>query len=88
MRLVPRYSSVYRLMSSIRPPSDCDYRRFPLRAVRSAVVIVVAALVVRATASAPIVGAALLGLDELGAPPEAKARAREQLAIAAGEGAE
>jgi N-acetylglucosamine kinase-like BadF-type ATPase len=43
-------------------------------------------LTVRATASAPIVGAALLGLDALGASPEAKQRAREQLAAAAGEG--
>ncbi len=57
-------------------------------AVRAGLADVGPALVVRATASAPIVGAALLGLDELGAPPEAKARAREQLAIAAGEGAE
>ena len=45
-------------------------------------------LTVRATASAPIVGAALLGLDALGASQEAKLRAREQLAVAAGEGVE
>lgn len=43
-------------------------------------------LTIRATASAPIVGAALLGLDALGASQEAKSRAREQLAVAAGEG--
>jgi N-acetylglucosamine kinase-like BadF-type ATPase len=45
-------------------------------------------LTIRATASAPIVGAALLGLDALGASQEAKLRAREQLAVAAGEGVE
>jgi N-acetylglucosamine kinase-like BadF-type ATPase len=43
-------------------------------------------LTIRATASAPIVGAVLLGLDALDASPEAKSRAREQLALAAGEG--
>ena len=36
-------------------------------------------ITVHPTASAPIVGAALLGLDELGAPPEAQARARREL---------
>jgi N-acetylglucosamine kinase-like BadF-type ATPase len=40
-------------------------------------------LTVRATASSPIVGAALLGLDELGASQEAKARAARELATAA-----
>ena len=40
-------------------------------------------LEVRATTSAPIVGAALLGLDDIGASDEAKARAREELAAAA-----
>lgn len=40
-------------------------------------------LVVRRTASPPIVGAALLGLDELGAAPEAQERAREELGHAA-----
>jgi N-acetylglucosamine kinase-like BadF-type ATPase len=42
-------------------------------------------LTVRATASPPIVGAALLGLDQLGATPEAKARARAELASTADE---
>ena len=41
-------------------------------------------LTVRATSSSPIVGAALLGLDELVASPEAKARAATELAAAAG----
>jgi N-acetylglucosamine kinase-like BadF-type ATPase len=40
-------------------------------------------LVVRATSSAPIVGAALLGLDAAGASAEAKARARAELGGAA-----
>jgi hypothetical protein len=34
---------------------------------------------VRVAASEPIVGAALLGLDELGAGPEALTRARNEL---------
>jgi N-acetylglucosamine kinase-like BadF-type ATPase len=38
-----------------------------------------AAVLVRVAASEPIVGAALLGLDELGAGPEALARARSEL---------
>jgi hypothetical protein len=44
---------------------------------------------VSATSSPPIVGAALLGLDELGAPPEALRRVREELeaAVAAERGA-
>jgi N-acetylglucosamine kinase-like BadF-type ATPase len=37
---------------------------------------------VHPTASAPVVGAALLGLDELNAGPEAQARAREELEAA------
>jgi N-acetylglucosamine kinase-like BadF-type ATPase len=37
---------------------------------------------VRATSSPPIVGAALLGLDALGAPPEAQRRVREELEAA------
>jgi N-acetylglucosamine kinase-like BadF-type ATPase len=37
-------------------------------------------ITVHPTASAPIVGAALLGLDELGAEPEAQARVRRELA--------
>jgi len=41
-------------------------------------------LTVRATSSSPIVGAALLGLDELAASPEAKVRAATELAAAAG----
>jgi N-acetylglucosamine kinase-like BadF-type ATPase len=40
-------------------------------------------LTVRATSSSPIVGAALLGLDELGASPQAKARAARELGAAA-----
>jgi N-acetylglucosamine kinase-like BadF-type ATPase len=51
-------------------------------AVRRELANVGPSLSVRATASAPIVGAALLGLDDLGASDEAKARAREQLAAA------
>ena len=54
-----------------------------VEAVRAELERVGAALEVRATTSAPIVGAALLGLDDLGAPTEAKARVREQLAAAA-----
>jgi hypothetical protein len=37
---------------------------------------------VQATASPPIVGAALLGLDALGAPPEAHERLRRELGAA------
>ena len=37
-------------------------------------------MALRAATSPPIVGAALLGLDELGAPPEAHERARAELA--------
>ena len=40
------------------------------------------AVSVRATASPPIVGAALLGLDELGAGPEAQTRVRAELGAA------
>jgi N-acetylglucosamine kinase-like BadF-type ATPase len=42
-------------------------------------------LTVRATASPPIVGAALLGLDQLGATTDAKERARAELSSVAGE---
>lgn len=45
-------------------------------------------LTVRATASAPIVGAVLLGLDELGATEDAKVRARDHLAALAKAGEE
>jgi N-acetylglucosamine kinase-like BadF-type ATPase len=44
---------------------------------------VASSIAVSRTASPPIVGAALLGLDALGAPPEAQARAREEVAKAA-----
>src|SRR5262249_46455133 len=57
-----------------------------LDAVRAALGSVAGSLVVRATASAPIVGAALLGLDELGATDAAKSRAREHLAALADDG--
>jgi len=43
---------------------------------------------VRLVDSAPIVGAALLGLDELGAPAAARERARRELGAAAGESAD
>jgi N-acetylglucosamine kinase-like BadF-type ATPase len=43
-----------------------------------------AEIAVRRSSSPPIVGAVLLGLDTLGAPPEAQARAREQVGQAAG----
>ena len=42
---------------------------------------------VRLVGSAPIVGAALLGLDELGAPAAARERVRRELGAAAGESA-
>jgi N-acetylglucosamine kinase-like BadF-type ATPase len=42
-------------------------------------------LTVRATASPPIVGAALLGLDQLGVTTDAKERARAELSSVAGE---
>jgi len=53
-------------------------------AVRMGLVEADLRLTVRATSSAPIVGAALLGLDELGASEEAKSRAAGELAAAAG----
>ena len=53
-------------------------------AVRAGLEDVSPQLTVHATASPPIVGAALLGLDELGASPAAKARARQELTAAAG----
>jgi len=43
------------------------------------------AIEVRRSSSPPIVGAALLALDALGAPPEALARAREEIGTAAAE---
>jgi len=43
------------------------------------------AAAVRHVDAAPIVGAALLGLDELGAPAPARERARSELGAAAGE---
>jgi len=54
-----------------------------VESVRSELEQVGPALTVRATASAPIVGAALLGLDALGASAEAKARVRDELTAAA-----
>ena len=53
--------------------------------VRTALARVAPAAKVEATASAPIAGAALLALDEIGASEQAKARVREQLATSAGE---
>ena len=50
-----------------------------VEAVRDELAQLGPALTVHATGSAPIVGAALLGLDELGASGEAKSRARDQL---------
>jgi hypothetical protein len=49
-------------------------------AIRIALGAVGPAITVRATASAPIVGAALLGLDDLGAGSEAQERVRRELA--------
>jgi N-acetylglucosamine kinase-like BadF-type ATPase len=43
-------------------------------------------IVARVVAEPPIVGAALLGLDDLGAPVAARGRARGELAAAAGDG--
>jgi N-acetylglucosamine kinase-like BadF-type ATPase len=43
-------------------------------------------IVTRVVAEPPIVGAALLGLDDLGAPAPARERARAELAAAAGDG--
>jgi N-acetylglucosamine kinase-like BadF-type ATPase len=45
-----------------------------------ALLVVDGSITVRATAQAPIVGAALLGLDELGADPGAQERVRRELA--------
>ncbi len=59
-----------------------------LDAVRAGLEGARAELAVRATASAPIVGAALLGLDAIGASDSAKLRVREQLAAAAAEGSD
>jgi hypothetical protein len=49
-------------------------------AVRASLGGVGGSITVRATAQAPIVGAALLGLDELGAGGEAQERVRRELA--------
>jgi N-acetylglucosamine kinase-like BadF-type ATPase len=54
-------------------------------AVRAGLEEVSPQLTIRATVSPPIVGAALLGLDELEASPTAKERARQELTTAAGE---
>jgi len=54
-----------------------------VEAVRIGLEDVAVELTVRATSSAPIVGAALLGLDALGASSDAKARATTELARAA-----
>ena len=54
-----------------------------LDTVRAELEQVGAELTVRATSSAPIVGAALLGLDALGATSDAKAHVRDSLAAAA-----
>jgi len=55
-----------------------------LDAIRAGLGEVGPALAVRHTALPPIVGAALLGLDELGATPEAQERARREFAGAVG----
>ena len=49
-------------------------------AIRIALSAVGSAITVRATAAPPIVGAALLGLDELGANGEVQERVRRELA--------
>jgi N-acetylglucosamine kinase-like BadF-type ATPase len=54
-------------------------------AVRAELAAVAPAANVQATASAPIVGAALLALDDVGATEAAKRRARAELTAAAGE---
>ena len=53
-----------------------------LEAIRTALAEVGDRLEVRATAAPAVAGAALLGLDELGAGPRAQARARAELAAA------
>jgi hypothetical protein len=50
-----------------------------ISAVASGLHDVAPAAIVKATSSPPVVGAALLGLDELEAGPEAQRRAREEL---------
>jgi N-acetylglucosamine kinase-like BadF-type ATPase len=50
-----------------------------LESIVSGLAEVGSAITVRPTASAPIVGAALLGLDDLGADPKAKERLRQEL---------
>jgi N-acetylglucosamine kinase-like BadF-type ATPase len=54
-------------------------------AVRAELAAIAPEARVRATESAPIVGAALLALDDIGASEDAKERAREELAAAAAE---
>jgi len=51
-----------------------------ISAVASGLQDVAPAATVKVTSSPPVVGAALLGLDELGASPEVQRRAREELA--------
>ncbi len=53
-----------------------------LEAIEAGVRAVAPTAIVRAASSPPIVGAALLGLDELGAGPEAKRRLRDELGAA------
>jgi N-acetylglucosamine kinase-like BadF-type ATPase len=53
-----------------------------LRAVESGIHEVSSETIVHPAVSAPIVGAALLGLDELGAPPDAQERLRAELGAA------
>jgi hypothetical protein len=50
-----------------------------LSAVASGLADVAPAATVKVTSSPPVVGAALLGLDELGAAPDAQKRARREL---------
>src|SRR5439155_9422105 len=53
-----------------------------LEAIELGLAEVSPALTMRVATSPPIVGSALLGLDELGAPPEAQARLRAELGAA------
>jgi hypothetical protein len=53
-----------------------------ISAVASGLHEVAPAAILKATSSPPVVGAALLGLDELEAGPDAQRRAREELASA------
>ena len=54
-----------------------------LSAIVAGLAEVGAGVIVRTTDTPPVVGAALLGLDRLGADPEAKERAKRELAAAA-----